>query len=117
MAGLAGKRSWTSSFSLIASGCTALLLGVFCRIVDVWRGQKWCASLLWIGSTAAVIYLAANVIGCEVLAARPAGGDSKAWLDHPLAAGTGNLVIAHPGLALPLLFVRFFHPRKIFIRL
>ena len=59
-----------------------------------------------------VIYLAANVIDCEVLAARPAGGDSKAWLDHPLAAGTGNLVIAHPGLALPLLFVRFFHPRK-----
>ena len=64
-----------------------------------------------------VIYLAANIIGCEVLAAHPAGGDSKAWLDHPLAAGAGNLVIAHPGPALPLLFVRFFHPRKIFIRL
>jgi predicted acyltransferase len=78
LAGLAGKRSWTSSFSLIASGCAAALPGVFCRIVDVWRGQKWCASLLWIGSTAAVIYLAANVIGGEVLAARPAGGDSKA---------------------------------------
>ena len=31
-----------------------------------------------------VIYLAANVIDCEVLAARPAGGDSKAWLDHLL---------------------------------
>ena len=59
-----------------------------------------------------VIYLAANIIGGEVLAARPAGGDSKAWLDHLLAAGTGNLVIAHPGPALPLLFVRFFHPRK-----
>ena len=64
-----------------------------------------------------VIYLAANVIGYEVLAAHPAGGDSTAWLDHLLAAGTGNLVIAHPGLALPLLFVRFFNPRKIFIRL
>jgi hypothetical protein len=63
---------------LIASGCAAALPGVFCRIVDVCRGQKWCASLLWIGSTAAVIYLAANVIGGEVLAARPAGGDSKA---------------------------------------
>ena len=93
------------------------MLGVSCRIVDVCRGQKWCASLLWIGSTAAVIYLAANFIGGEVLAARPAGGYSKAWPDHHLAAGTGNLVIAHPGPALPLLFVRFFHPRKIFIRL
>ena len=111
------KRIWTSSFSLVASGCSALLLGVFYLIVDVWRYQKWCTPFVWIGSNALVVYLAVNLIDFEVLAARFAGGDVKAWLDHHLAAGTGNLVIALIGLTLPVLLVRFLYQRKIFIRL
>jgi hypothetical protein len=111
------KRIWTSSFSLVASGCAALLLGVFYLIVDVWRWQKWCTPFIWIGSNALVVYLAVNVIDFEVLAARFAGGDVKAWIDLHLAAGMGNLVIALTGLALPVLLVRFLYHRKIFIRL
>lgn len=111
------KRLWTSSFCLVASGCSAMLLGVFYLIVDVWRWQKWCTPFLWIGSNALAIYLAVNVVDFTALAARFAGGDVRVFLDRHLAQGAGELVVALAGLALPVLLVRFLYQRKIFIRL
>ena len=111
------KRLWTSSFCLVASGCSAMMLGVFYLIVDVWRWQKWCGPFLWIGSNALAVYLAVNLVDFEAIAARLAGGDVKAFLDLHLAKGFGGLLIALVGLTLPVLLVRFLYQRKIFIRL
>jgi predicted acyltransferase len=111
------KRLWTSSFCLVASGCSAMMLGVFYLIVDVWRWQKWCAPFLWIGANALAVYLAVNLVDFEAIAARLVGGDVKGFLDLHLATGSGGLLLALVGLTLPVLLVRFLYQRKIFIRL
>ncbi len=111
------KRIWTSSFCLVATGCSALMLGTFYLIVDVWRWQKWCVPFLWIGTNALTIYLAVNLVEFNAIAARFVGGDVKAFLDAHLAKGIGELLIAMVGLLLPVLLVRFLYQRRIFIRL
>lgn len=111
------KRIWTSSFCLVASGFSAMMLGVFYLIVDVWRWQKWCVPFLWIGANALTVYLAVNLVEFNAIAARFVGGDVKAFLDAHVAKGIGELLIAIVGLLLPVLLVRFLYQRKIFIRL
>jgi predicted acyltransferase len=111
------KRIWTSSFCLLASGCSAMLLGIFYLVVDVWRWQKWCTPFLWIGTNAITIYIATNLVDFGPIAARFVGGDVKAFLDTHVTMGSGTLVIAIVGLALPVLLVRFLYEQKIFIRL
>jgi predicted acyltransferase len=111
------KRLWTSSFCLVASGFSAMMLGVFYLIVDVWRRQRWCVPFLWIGSNALAIYLAVNLIDFQSIAARFAGGSVSTFLDLSLGSGFGGLVIALIALTLPVLLVRFLYQHKIFIRL
>lgn len=111
------KRIWTSSFCLVASGCSAVMLGIFYLVVEEWRWQKWCTPFLWIGANALTAYLVVNLVDFEAIAARFVGGDVKAFLDVHLAPGVGGLVIAIVGLLLPVLLVRFLYQRKIFIRL
>jgi hypothetical protein len=72
---------------------------------------------LWIGSNALTVYLAANLLDFEAIAARFVGGDVRALLDSHIVNGAGGLGIAIVGLALPVLLVRFLYQRKIFIRL
>jgi predicted acyltransferase len=111
------KRIWTSSFCLVASGTSAILLGLFYLVVDVWRRRNWCQPFLWIGSNALTAYLAVNLIDCQAIAARFVGGDIQALLDAHVAAGFGGLIVAAIGLLLPVLLVRFLYQEKIFIRL
>jgi predicted acyltransferase len=111
------KRIWTSSFCLVASGCSAMMLGVFYLVVDVWNWKKWCVPFLWIGSNALVVYVAASLLDFDSIAERFAGGNVKLFLDAHVATGCGGLLVAIVGLSLPVLFVRFLYQRKIFIRL
>jgi predicted acyltransferase len=111
------KRIWTPSFCLVASGASAILLGLFYLVVDVWRWRNWCQPFLWIGSNALTAYLAVNLVDFRAIAARFVGGDIQAFFDARLAAGFGGLVVAVVGLLLPVLLVRFLYQEKIFIRL
>ena len=111
------KRIWTSSFCLVASGFSAMMLGAFYLLADVWRWQKWCIPFLWIGANALTAYLVVNLVDFEAIAARFVGGDVTAFLDAHLAQGIGGLVIAIVGLLLPVLLVRFLYKRKIFLRI
>jgi len=110
------KRLWTSSFCLVASGFSAILL-VFYLVVDVWHRQRWCVPFLWIGSNALAIYLAVNLVDFQSIAGRLAGGGVQAFFDSHLGVGFGGLVLALIALALPVLLVRFLYQHKIFIRL
>jgi predicted acyltransferase len=111
------KRIWTSSFCLLVSGGSAMLLGVFYLVVDVWRWQKWCTPFLWIGTNAITIYLAANLVDFSAIANRFVGGDVKVFFDTHVATGSGAVLAAIVSLALPVLLVRFLYQRKIFLRL
>jgi len=111
------KRIWTSSFCLVASGFSAIVLAMFYLVVDVWCWRKWCLPFLWIGANALTAYLAVNLVDFQSIAARFVGGDIQAFLDAHVAAGFGGLIVAAVGLLLPILLVRFLYQEKIFIRL
>lgn len=110
------KRIWSSSFCLVASGCSALLLALFYLIIDVWRYQKWCQPFIWIGMNSITIYLAVNIIDFKKLAERFVGGDIKAFFDANVAAGFGQLVAAILSLIFAVLLCRFLYVKKIFLR-
>ena len=111
------KRLWTSSFVLVAGGYSAVLLGVFYQVVDVWQVRAWCLPFVWMGTNAITVYLAENILGgFNSIAVRLVGGDVQQFADAHIAKGCGDLLIAGVGLALAFLFVRFLYNRKIFLR-
>ena len=111
------KRLWTPSYCLLASGISAMMLGVFYLLIDVWNWRQWCVPLLWIGTNALTVYLADNLVDFGAIAARFVGGDLKLFLDTSFTQGLGGLLIALVALLLPVLLMRFLFQRKIFIRL
>jgi predicted acyltransferase len=112
------KRAWTSSYVLVAGGYSAILLGTFYLIIDLWHARRWCQPFVWMGMNSITIYLVAEVVGgFSSLATRFAGGDIKLFFDQRVTAGFGDLIIALLGLALAFWFVRFLYQRKLFIRL
>jgi predicted acyltransferase len=110
------KILWTSSFVLVAGGWSALLLGVFHQVIDVWGWKSWAVIFLWIGGNAITLYFVHNVLNFQELAARVAGGDVGAFLDLHVTQGTGRFANALVGLALSILLARFLYRRKIFLR-
>ncbi len=112
------KKIWTSSYVLVAGGYSAMLMGVFYLIVDVWKKQWWCQPFVWIGMNSITIYLAKNFLGGYTkLSARLVGGDVKTFLDDHVTKGFGDLVVAVVGLLIAIWLVRFLYQRKIFLRL
>ena len=106
------------SYVLMAGGWSAILLGVFYQVVDVWKFQSWCQPFVWIGTNSITIYLAANILGgFNRIAARFVGGDVKAFFDTNVARGLGDLVVALVGLGLVFWFCGFLHRKKIFLRI
>jgi predicted acyltransferase len=112
------KKIWASSYVLVAGGYSAILLGLFYLIVDVWKRRSWCQPFVWIGMNSITIYLTKNIIGdFRTLARRLAGGDLKVFLDDHVTKGFGDLLISMVGLLLAFWFVHFLYQRKIFLRL
>ena len=106
------KKIWTSSFVLVAGGYSAILLGLFYLVIDMWKCQKWATPFLWIGTNALTIYMACNIIKFNVLSERFVGGNVKA------AMGIyGDLLVAVVGMGLVLVLANFLYRRKIFLRL
>ena len=113
------KKIWSSSFVLVAGGYSAMLLGTFYLIVDVWKLRAWCQPFVWMGMNSITIYLIKNSLGGSFskLSARLVGGDVKAWFDAHVAIGFGEMMISVVGLLLAFWFVRFLYQRKIFLRI
>ena len=112
------KKLWTSSFVLVAGGYSAMLLGVFYCIVDVWQFRAWCQPFVWMGMNSITIYLTKNLLGGSFgpLALRLAGGDVRTFLEARVARGFGDLVVSAVGLLFAFWFVHFLYRRKIFLR-
>ena len=112
------KKIWTSSYVLVAGGYSAMLLGVFYLIVDVWQKRAWCQPFVWMGMNSITIYLTSNIIGgFRKLATRFVGGDVKIFFDTHVARGFGDMMISITGLLLAFWFVHFLYRRKLFLRL
>jgi len=112
------KKIWTSSYVLVAGGYSAMLLGAFYLVVDVWQARAWCQPFVWIGMNSITIYLTKNMLGgFNKIAARLVGGDVRDYFDAHLAEGAGEMIITIVGLLLAVWFVYFLYRKKIFLRL
>jgi predicted acyltransferase len=112
------KKIWTPSYALVAGGYSAILLGIFYLLVDVWKARKWCRPFMWIGMNSIALYLASNMVGgFRKLALRLAGGDVSAFLDAWIEKGFGEMTVALVGLLLAFWLARFLFGRKIFLRI
>lgn len=109
------KRIWTSSFILVAGGCSAALLAAFFYVIDVRKWDRWCEPFVWIGMNPITLYLSRSVINYRGVAESLVGGDVKASFDG-LVPGLGGLVIALTSVGLVLLLAWFLHRRRIFLR-
>ena len=106
------KKIWTSSFVLVAGGYSAVLLGLFYLIVDVWKVRFWAMPFVWIGMNAITLYILAGLFDFSKLAGRFVGGN----VAHALGqyAATARAGVA---LLLVILLARFLFRRGIFVRL
>jgi predicted acyltransferase len=111
------KKIWTPSFALVAGGYSAILLGVFYLIVDVWRARRWCKLFVWIGMNSIAVYLASSIMRFRVLGARIVGGDVSAFFNARIAQGSGDMMVSLAGLLLAFWFVYFLYKRKVFIKI
>jgi predicted acyltransferase len=113
------KKIWTSSYVLVAGGYSAILMGVFYLVVDVWKYQWWCQPFVWMGMNSITIYLVKNFLGGSFsrLSARLVGGDIKTYLDDHVAKGFGDMTISIVGLLMAFWLVRFLYKRKLFLRI
>ncbi|HXR47471.1 MAG TPA: heparan-alpha-glucosaminide N-acetyltransferase domain-containing protein [Candidatus Limnocylindrales bacterium] len=112
------KKIWTSSYVLVAGGYSAILLGAFYQIVDVWKWQRWCQPFVWMGMNSITLYMTDNILGSFANPAqRLAGGDIKTFFDARVAQGFGQLMISVTGLLLAFWLARFLYQRKVFLRL
>ena len=111
------KKIWTSSFVLVAGGYSALLLAAFYLVVEVWKRQRWCQPFVWVGLNPITLYVVGGLVGgYGKIAARLVGGDLKRFFDS-LASGTGDIVLSATGMLLAILFARFLHQRRVYLRL
>jgi predicted acyltransferase len=111
------KKIWTSSFVLVASGYSAILLGLFYLVVDVLKWRGWCQPFVWYGMNPITVYLADNIIGFRRVASRLLGGDIKAFFDAHVTDGFGDLMLSFGEIGIGLCMVWFLYRRKIFLRL
>ena len=106
------KALWTSTYVLVACGISAILLGVFHQVIEVWKFRKWAQPFVWIGMNAITIYLVSAIVGFQKLAGRFVGGE----IAHALGS-SADFVKAIVALTLVFWLVFFLHRRKLFLRL
>ena len=106
------KNLWTSSFVLVTAGYSAIFLGVFYLVIDVWKLQKWALPFVWIGMNPITIYMLHNLVDIDKISARFVGGDlAKLYLGN-----YATLALGLVSMAITFGICRFLYVRKIFLR-
>lgn len=106
------KKLWTSSFVLVAGGYSAILLGAFYLVLDVWQWRYWAGPLVWIGINPITLYLLDGVVNFRDLAERCLGGD----LSQFVFGQYGSLAVSTLAVLIMLVVARFLYVRQIFLR-
>ncbi|MBP7664159.1 MAG: DUF5009 domain-containing protein [Shewanella sp.] len=106
------KELWTSSFVLVTSGWSMILLAAFYALVDVLKWQKVAFFFVVIGSNAIIIYLASSLVDWKYIAQSVFGGLMMAL---PESAQALAAVISL--LAVQWLVLYWMYRRNIFVRI
>lgn len=106
------KKLWTSSYVLVAGGYSAMLLGLFYLVIDVWKFRIWSAPFVWVGTNAITLYMFQRLFGFKGLAERCIGGD----FERNVLKQFGPLAVDLLAVVFLLMLARFFYKRQIFLR-
>ena len=104
------KILWTSTYVLIAGGCSLLLLGLFYLIIDVWKLRFWAFPFVVIGLNSITIYVVPRFVDFRKMSAFFFGG---------LISHTGELAPVLTPLCFLLcewLFLYYLYRRQLFLR-
>ncbi|MEL4272934.1 transmembrane glucosamine N-acetyltransferase NagX [Shewanella xiamenensis] len=106
------KELWTSSFVLVTSGWSMLLLALFYALVDVLKWQKLAFVFVVIGTNAIIIYLASSLVDWKYIAQSVFGGVIAVLPENAqhLAAVIGLLTVQW-------LVLYWMYRRNIFVRI
>ena len=106
------KELWTSSFVLVTSGWSMILLAVFYALVDVLKWQKSAFFFVVIGTNAIIIYLASSLVDWKYIAQSVFGG-----LVLALPESAQALAAVVSLLAVQWLVLYWMYRRNIFVRI
>ncbi|BFL82772.1 DUF5009 domain-containing protein [Shewanella baltica] len=106
------KELWTSSFVLVTSGWSMILLAVFYVLVDVLKWQKAAFFFVVIGTNAIIIYLASSLVDWKYIAQSVFGGLVLALPESAQALAAVISLLAVQWLVLYWMF-----RRNIFVRI
>ncbi|HXY33490.1 MAG TPA: DUF5009 domain-containing protein [Planctomycetaceae bacterium] len=98
------KNLWTSSFVLMTSGLSLLLLSIFYLIIDVWEIRAWSYFFVVIGVNAITVYVGQKVIDFDGLA--------QLVFSHHLH----GVLLESGGLFLKWIVLFFLYKQRIFLR-
>ena len=111
------KKLWTSSYVLVAGGCSMVLLGVFYYLIDIRNLKKWSNIFVWIGMNSITIYIAWAFVGFNEIAEHIVGKPVEKFIDGLTFEHMGNLITSLISLSLAVFLCRFLYKHKIFLRL
>jgi predicted acyltransferase len=102
---------WTSTLVLYAGGLSALLLGLFYLVIDVWGFRKWAFFFVVIGMNAIAVYVATHLFDFKLIGNVFVGGLEK-WL------GSWNPFIQElAALTVIWLIMYWMYKKKTFIKI
>ncbi len=104
------KNLWTSTFVLVASGWSLLLLALFYTIIDVLKFRAWALFFVVIGVNAITIYVASAIIPFDEIAQHLLGGIAR------LSGSFGSAVVPIGTVAIEWLMLLHLYRNKIFLR-
>lgn len=106
------KELWSSTFVLVTSGWSMLLLALFYAVVDVLKWQKLAFVFVVIGTNAIIIYLASSLVDWKYIAQSVFGGVITVLPEY--AQPLGGVVSL---LTVQWLVLYWMYRRKIFVRI
>lgn len=104
------KNLWTSSFVMVSTGWSLILLAVFYAVMDVCGYRKWAFVFTIIGVNAITIYIAQRFIDFEFMANYFLSGTIR------LAGSLGPTVLLGGVLVAEILFLWLLYSKRIFLR-
>ncbi|MDB5294001.1 MAG: hypothetical protein JWL69_5242 [Phycisphaerales bacterium] len=107
------KKLWTSSYVLLAGGYSAIILGLFYLVIDVWKLRGWATPFVWIGMNAITLYMLVELRFVSHAAELLVGGGKYQW---PMWGRGQELATATAALILVLAVARFLYKKGLFIR-
>jgi predicted acyltransferase len=107
------KKIWTSSYVLLAGGYSAIILGVFYLVIDVWKISRWSLPFIWIGANAITIYMLSECGYINDFATRLVGGGRHVI---PMFGDAQEAITMTTTVLLTFGIARFLYVRKVFIR-